>query len=847
MKKRNLAVRDNLLRRGRIDALLEQGLEYPLVTVVAAPGYGKTQAVAAFAQTMGRRLAWVYFSAMEDSVPRFWEKFCDAINEEMPELAQALREIEFPGTPVQFEAFLRVFTKALYTGEQVVIVLDDYHKVQIPGIRQFFDGLSTAGLENFCLIILSNERQNLNVNTLKQVGSVFSITMEDLRFTVEEATQWFSLHGILLPEKRMKELVAETGGWPLAFFLLVAKNTETPVALNTETILPLTAELFEVEYYNGYTPAIQQLLVKLSLLGDFTLDIVRDLDAADLDEAVQTMSLHMFITYDHATGFFTFHKMYQEFLAQKSYLLSGAQRDEVYLTAGNRFFEVGKYYNAVYCFRACRCYERMFQVLEALNGRRKSRTMAEYILECLLEIPQEMQEKNPIIEFYIGLLYMNNAQLDRTMSIMNGLENRLVEKGDMRTEDEDSLLGEVYAVLGDISIICHKPDFVLLFEKAAKLLPAGSRVRRPQLMFVANHSVLFLSDNGPGALDKMLTLINKAVPYIEAISNGSGYGYELLFAAEASYATFDLDNAKQQCFRAIYKAGEYDQHDIICNAYFLLMRIAYVEGEMENTQTYLDTICTHVNTCGLSDLYELGDCAISWLALRLGRIEDLPHWVTAPNSPSRTQLTSGSGRIQFLYASYLACSGRFHESLAILSSIEQMYAQEGLWYLKLSAYVERVRCHLCCDEPRLAMDAFYHACEMTRHNHIIMPFVEFAPELKEIIGYARVSSHPFDSGWLDTLEYYAGVFVDHNKTVAGQGGNREKNQPEVRTNPLTPTGRELEVLNYLANGYTRDEIAVALGISVNGVKKHITNIYNKLGAINRADAIHIAIAKGYIK
>lgn len=58
-------------------------------------------------------------------------------------------------------------------------------------------------------------------------------------------------------------------------------------------------------------------------------------------------------------------------------------------------------------------------------------------------------------------------------------------------------------------------------------------------------------------------------------------------------------------------------------------------------------------------------------------------------------------------------------------------------------------------------------------------------------------------------------------------------QPLVE--PLTP--RELEVLRLIATGATNREIAEALVIAVNTLKKHITSIYGKLGVHNRARAI----------
>jgi ATP/maltotriose-dependent transcriptional regulator MalT len=62
---------------------------------------------------------------------------------------------------------------------------------------------------------------------------------------------------------------------------------------------------------------------------------------------------------------------------------------------------------------------------------------------------------------------------------------------------------------------------------------------------------------------------------------------------------------------------------------------------------------------------------------------------------------------------------------------------------------------------------------------------------------------------------------------------------------MAPTGRldeplserELEVLSLLASGKTNSEVAGDLFISVGTVKSHTGNIYRKLDAKNRAQAL----------
>lgn len=53
------------------------------------------------------------------------------------------------------------------------------------------------------------------------------------------------------------------------------------------------------------------------------------------------------------------------------------------------------------------------------------------------------------------------------------------------------------------------------------------------------------------------------------------------------------------------------------------------------------------------------------------------------------------------------------------------------------------------------------------------------------------------------------------------------------------TVREREVMELLYNGFTNHDIAEALYISVNTVKKHIRNIYEKLDVSNRIELLHL--------
>ncbi|WP_283138065.1 response regulator [Rhizohabitans arisaemae] len=73
------------------------------------------------------------------------------------------------------------------------------------------------------------------------------------------------------------------------------------------------------------------------------------------------------------------------------------------------------------------------------------------------------------------------------------------------------------------------------------------------------------------------------------------------------------------------------------------------------------------------------------------------------------------------------------------------------------------------------------------------------------------------------------------ETLGGGGDPREGTPRRLST-------REMEVLRLTAEAFSNSQIATRLGISEATVKRHLTNIYAKLGAVSRVDSVRKAMA-----
>jgi pimeloyl-ACP methyl ester carboxylesterase/DNA-binding CsgD family transcriptional regulator len=84
-----------------------------------------------------------------------------------------------------------------------------------------------------------------------------------------------------------------------------------------------------------------------------------------------------------------------------------------------------------------------------------------------------------------------------------------------------------------------------------------------------------------------------------------------------------------------------------------------------------------------------------------------------------------------------------------------------------------------------------------------------------------------------------GAPASASKAAARRSGSTDTGLPE-----LSP--REREVLRLVAGGESNGQIAARLGLSINTVERHVSNLYRKIDARGRADATAWAVRRGLV-
>lgn len=112
-------------------------------------------------------------------------------------------------------------------------------------------------------------------------------------------------------------------------------------------------------------------------------------------------------------------------------------------------------------------------------------------------------------------------------------------------------------------------------------------------------------------------------------------------------------------------------------------------------------------------------------------------------------------------------------------------------------------------------------------------------KLVEVIRNAQKGKYFIGKEFMDKIQLNEWIYTNTKSS------DKHFTEPGESINPLS--GREMEVLSTVTQGMSNKEVAIALGISHQTVKNHVTAILRKLGVEDRTQAAVYALKKGWVR
>lgn len=838
----HLSENPGMLKRPRLHTLIQEGVKNRILVLLAGPGYGKTQAMASYLIKSNTPYLWLRLSALDNLSTHFWSHLMRALMHSYPDLANRLLQFEFPTNLASFENFIRLLSKILCGKEQIIWVFDDFGEINDPQIIAFIKMLADINLENFCIVLLSN--------TLNHTEAIPFITNKqsliptsELRFTQNEIAALYELYDITLEADELHAVEQYTEGWPLPLHMLVLQHNRIPLNMNKGDRLTnqVVSQMFESRFFSNYTTQQQKLLAKLSMLGSFTLGLAMDLYEGERLEA-ETLKNHVFVISEPIMGRFFFHHLYHLFLKDKQYLLSKQDIQQVWQKAAEYYASIDDSTQAITCYRKAGDHIGMLNVIREYIRLENDITFenAPFFLEHLNLLTPEEIDAHPVSQHLRAIIYLNMLDAENAEKILISTEKKLLN---CDTPEARSLLAETYAARGSIHMLMNQEDFGEFYQKAVYYQPEGSHFHNRNRPSTRNNHCFLLPDNLPGAKERMEKVMHEGMPWVQRFLGGSMSGKEHLFSAEAAYLSLNMSEAKQHTYRAIYKAKANAQHDLVCNSHAFLARIGLMEGDFNEMTRQIQEVTAYAETCDNSVINEIRDTALGWYYVKLRDDKRIPKSIYAMNDDSKPMWSYG--RSQIVYAIHLIHTQEYARMVGMLEYPKGTFFVQGISPDRITLNIMLAIGYYHLGNTDAALQALWAAYDMSYHNDLAALFIEGGQHMLDLLERAsQASCFAFDRDWLHQIEVETHIYIERVATV--RAAYRKQNFPKASPNsPLSK--RETVVLQSLARGLTREEIAGEQYISVHTVKAAIRSIYTKLNANNRADAVSIAITNGYIE
>lgn len=826
-------------RRQNLDKLLTEAINHPLVTVTAGAGYGKTQAVSAFLHNSAIPFVWLQLSSLDNLTTRFWESFVYAVAIQNPYIAGRLAAAGFPRSEAEFDDFLHRLADAIDQIGRAILVFDDFHLIEESNITRFFENLLNARLKALTIILISRTKPSLNIPGKLTNKLVVQITEEDLLFTLEETRDYFKTQDIIITDEDLYNIYLKTEGWISAIYLIGLSLKRNKLISNgvMEIANQQIFELIEEEIFSGYTVEVQNLLIELSILDEFSLELLKEL--VDLDIILELSKTNTFINFDPVTKNYRFHNLFSEFLSEKMSYLQNKKIKDTSLKIADWYYKKDFKVDALIFYEKCGNYNKICDILSHYKIDIPAEE-ANLFLNIIDRIPKEVIEKNPIMRVIHARLLLNNGKAEesaRELAEINKMYESLPD-----TAENRAIRGETYIFQAMISLLAKDLDFARLFMMADKCLPNGSTLIDNKLYIGNGNSSVAIEKPIAGEAEKFEEIMSSAMPYASRVMHGCLYGMDFLTKAEAAYYRGDMARAESSAFNAIYRAQQKGQNDIVCCAYFVLIRTAIVAGSYEKASGFLEELKQKVENPNSNDCLTIMDIFKSWVYVKLGDTGKVADWIKSEERSRRIISPNSSCNDWFVRAYYLLQNENYYELSAYLEYLEEVYNLKGFLLSRLETQIlKSIAAHKTGDLT-LAVNALQKAYDLAHANSLIMHFVEQGSNMRPVIETAqKIGGHTIPEEWLTSIRGKANTYskklssvIEHYNASTGQTVDKQYNL----------TNREKEILRYLCQGFNRENIAKNLYISINTVKSSLQNIYSKINAGNKADAVRIAIRMG---
>jgi len=842
------------------------------VTVVSAPaGSGKTVLLRSWVGAAGlvERTAWVPVGRNVRDPQQFWLAVLDALRQTGPGAA-LVRELTAAPDLDGWAVTERLLADLAPLGERVWLVIDDLHELGPDETRQQLELLVMRAPVELRFVLATRHDMQLGLHRLRLEGQLTEIRADDLRFSLAEARALFAAGGVRLSEPALGMLHERTEGWAaglrMAALSLAGHPDPERFVAEFSGSERTVAEYLLAEVLGRQDEEVRRLLLRTSVLdrvnGELADVLTGDTGGERMLQDLEDANAFV-VSLDAARSWFRYHHLFAGLLQLE---LRRTEPDEVarlHQLAASWFAGHGFPVEAIRHAQAARDWGLAARLLaDAWPGLYLGGQEAT-VHALLAGFPAGAIARDAELAAVAAADELAQGSLKAAEQYLKLAEQDSAAVPSARRRQTEVLLGVVRLLVAGRS-----GNFPARADQAQRLLAAAEAPEAARLGPGDELRALALVEIGDsetwvGRLDQAESHLEDAValahrigrPYLEFMglvyraeielsrwfARAAELGRQAIDMAERHGWTDDLfaGFASMTIGSALAWQGRLDEaetwvqraeHTFRAEANpAAAMGGQYVRGQLElGRGRAADALAAFRTAERLAGLHPLARPLRAWLLhtlVRLGDTERAEQVLTGLGEHDRDR-----GEMRIAAAALRLAQHDPPAAIAVLAPVLDGSARLGWQSWLVEAFLLEAIARDALADPAAAGRALERALDLAEPDGALLWFLLHpAPPLLERHAMQRTAHAALLAQILDLVG---------RTPVVPLAGARPLLEPLSKT--------ETRVLRYLPTNLSAPEIGRQLSVSTNTVKTHMRNLYAKLGAHSRAEAVESARALGLL-
>jgi LuxR family transcriptional regulator, maltose regulon positive regulatory protein len=890
-------LRQNAVSRPRLVRKLLSSLDQPgkFILLAAPAGFGKTTLLSEFVLTLQSAIAWVSLDGGDNDPVQFWTYVITALQSSGTQVGNSALKLLQGSQPLPDEAVPTLLINELTnSGSDIVLVLDDYHVIQNTSLHNGLAFLLDHPPENLHMVVSTRIDPPWPLARLRARGQLAEIRSTELRFTIEEATQFLNeVMDLDLSAEDVAALEARTEGW-VASLQLAAISMEGRSDVSGFIRAFTGSHVYVAEYLMdevlGRQPEdVTDFLLKTSILERLNASLCEAVSAHSNSQTVlkQLYQANLFIIpLDEEGKWFRYHRLFADLLqARLHQSFPAVELKSLHQRAAVWYEQAGMMNEAMEHLLTAVDYSQAVTLLEKIAPQMIMKAYFKTVEDWLTVIPSQYILESARLNMTFAWMFLMRRDPRRAgpyleqlqllfaspeagekyaalqgewlalRSILLGAQGKATESRDaaehaLRFLPEDQVQVRIMTHMGLANAYRQMLDYERATQAAEAMIQESRRAGdlTSEIFGLSFQGLVVLEE---GRLHEAHEIALQGLRLAERAGSFSPFSATLHGElAQIYYHWHRLNEARVSFERSVQWSlpGGFSDAQIY-NSVFL-SRLFQMEGKLQESIQEIEKAVSLMQTAAPS---LVGEEVISQqvsIFLALDRIaeaqaalqpygfrfeEGFSYPEPGPDTPlshPRGLLYNSALRILLHQARKAHEHTMLKEGIDLAGLVLQGSFRARHLPIALQTLLLRAQLYVAAGEDPAGLADVARTLELAEPEGFISIFLEEGQPVAELVT-ALLKRHMPGSVQASYVQQILAAFPKAQSigTVPSRAVDPDLSPIE----PLTP--REQEVLQLIAAGDSNQAIADKLVITLSAVKKHTGNIFQKLNVSNRTQAV----------